>query len=199
MAVWLRAGLWVCVTAWAVTISGNDPGGDLGSDPASNSGSNSAGEQGSAPADRDHPQRGRGWFVRLTAESGELRDERNYLGQARAAHNGIDRFDQPKMPPMARRFVSLSFTNPELPGRAWGYQRDIRSLAAKPAGDWPFTVRASRDVKYVTLTWQGDPRVLNSAWLIDMQSGAFVRIRPGGRYSFVAEGERAFAFALFQR
>jgi hypothetical protein len=140
------------------------------------------------------------WQVRLVAESGSMEDAGNVLGQLSTADERLDTHDLEELAPFGNTYLSILFTNPRFPAVDWGFTSDFRAPTIKPAGEWPFVVRASDDVDEVTLRWEGDPAQLNVAWLVDMQTGLFVRTEPGGSYTFpTGAQDREFKFVIYQR
>ena len=145
-------------------------------------------------------ERGRPWFVQLIAEASRGSDERTFLGQHPQANDGLDRFDREEERPRGKRYVTIVFSNPSLPRAKWGYSSDVRAGSIKPRGEWHFTVKASARQEFITLTWKGNRNPLQSGWLIDLETGAFVRTEPGGSYTYPAGAEdRRFIFAIYQR
>jgi len=141
-----------------------------------------------------------GWQIRLIAESGSMRDSGNVLGQIDTAINGLDSHDLEELAPFGDRHLSILFTHSEFPTVDWGYTSDFRLPSIKPTGEWPFVVRASDNVGEVTLSWEGDPSILNSGWLIDMETGEYIRPVPGETYTYSnASEDREFVFALYLR
>ncbi len=141
-----------------------------------------------------------GWQVRLIAGSGSMQDSGNVIGQLDTAQNGRDHHDLEELAPFGDRHLSILFTNPEFPSVEWGFTSDFHAPGIKPSGEWPFVVRASDNVGEVTLSWEGDAELLNSAWLIDMETGEYIRPAPGTSYSYVnGPADREFVFAIYQR
>ena len=149
-------------------------------------------EQGDGAAD--------GWQIRLIAESGSKRDAGNVLGQISTAVDGLDSHDLEELPPFGDSHLSILFTNPAFPSANWGYTSDFRARSNKPAGEWPFVVRASDDVDEITLRWEGDPNVLGVGWLTDQETGERIQTTPGQSHTFENGPEdREFVFAIYQR
>lgn len=145
-------------------------------------------------------ERGRPWYVQLIAEASRGSDERTFLGQHPQANDGLDRFDREEKRPRGKRYVTIVFSNPQFPRAKWGYSSDIRAGSIKPRGEWHFTVKASPRQEFITLTWKGSRNPLLAGWLIDLETGAFVRTQPGSSYTYPAGAEdRSFIFAIYQR
>ena len=141
-----------------------------------------------------------GWQVRLIAESGTMKDEGNLVGQIASAIDGFDMHDLEELPPLGERYLSIVFENGLFPESDWGYTSDFRSTALRPWGEWPFVVRASDDVDVITLSWEGDDLPLYAGWLIDLETGEWIRPYPGTSYSYLNGPEdRKFMFALYNR
>lgn len=142
-----------------------------------------------------------GWFIRLIAESGSMRDRSNALGQLPNSVDGLDSNDIEELTPYGygggSKYLSLTFEHEEFRDADWGYTSDYRAMAEKPEGVWLFQVRASNDAQEITLRWEGDDKLLRSARLRDEQTGEIIRIRPGETYRFKnSEGGNWFTWVM---
>lgn len=142
----------------------------------------------------------RGWKVRLIAQSGSKQDDGNLIGQIKTASDGLDAHDLEELSPLGDSYLSIVFENERFPETDWGFTSDFRAPSIQPTGEWSFVVHASNDVRKITLRWEGDHLILYSGWLIDLETGEWIRPRPGGSYSFRNGPEdRRFIFALYYR
>jgi hypothetical protein len=140
------------------------------------------------------------WQIRLIAESSGKSDPGNVLGRIATGFDARDAHDLEEIAPFGDSFLSIIFNNPGFEKVAWGFTSDIRSLTKKPSGEWPFVVKASDDVGEVTLRWEGDPTILGVAWLVDQETGEWIRTSPGGSYSYTnGPVDRRFKFAILSR
>jgi len=180
-AMWVRAHRSIMIT---MTESGAAPAVDA-----------------TAPAKNDKGTKGRGknknsnseWSVRLIAESGRYRDGGNRLGQADNATDGLDSRDLEEWTPFSSPYLSILFINPLFDSVNWGYTSDYRGMTRQQQGEWSFVVRASGDIREVTLKWEGAATLFNNALLIDEFSGKTIAVIPGGSYTFdMTGGEHSF-------
>ncbi|MCP4662766.1 MAG: hypothetical protein GY856_45820 [bacterium] len=132
------------------------------------------------------------WLVRLSAESGPLRDGSAVIGQLGAGADGYDRHDLPKLEAEEDRdLLAIVFPRQGWGTRAGDYATDFH--AVKPDGqadDWEFEVRSSAPGLEVTLRWEGPEWALAGASLIDEVSGRPVTVQPDGSYTFRMRGTR---------
>lgn len=149
------------------------------------------------PVEADGQNGQRGWRIRIIAETDRFRDDDNFLGVLSQASDGLDEFDREEAPPYSRDYLSVVFTNPRLPDVDWGYSSDYRAVSKTTYREWPFTVRASAGVEYVTLTWSGRAGDFRGGWLVDEETDTFIRTMPGGSYSYPrGENDRSFTFIV---
>ena len=144
---------------------------------------------------------GEGWFIRLIAESGTMRDRSNVLGQLHNSLDGLDSNDIEELTPFGYRsggrYLSLTFENDAFTDAGWGYTSDYRAMTKKPAGEWLFLVRASEDAQEITLRWEGNDKLLRGTILRDEQTGKKIPVRPDQSYTFSnAGGENRFTFIV---
>jgi hypothetical protein len=62
-----------------------------------------------------HPEFADNWLIQISAESGDIKDQFNYVGTLNSATSGIDRFDHPEPPPIGN-YISLYMVSPENDG-----------------------------------------------------------------------------------
>jgi PKD repeat protein len=137
------------------------------------------------------------WYVRLVAESGDLRDPGNTLGHKNGSIQGQDARDLEEPEPFGGAHLSILFTNPLFEARSWGFTTDFRAPADSPAGEWPFVVRTSSSDVPITLSWEADTFDFTGAWLVDQQSGERIAVTAGGHYTFQPTGaESSFVFVI---
>jgi hypothetical protein len=119
------------------------------------------------------------------------------LGQMATSTNGQDRHDLKEKYPFDSRYLSILFTNSEFESSDWGFTSDFRKLGKTAKGKWPFVVKASPDVKNVTLRWEGDTALFEKAYLLDVQKDRRIKASPDGSYTFeVTAEESPFVFIL---
>jgi PKD repeat protein len=137
------------------------------------------------------------WYVRLVAESGDLRDPGNTLGQKAGSIEGQDARDLEEPAPFSGDHLSILFTNPLFGTSSWGFTTDFRATANSPAGEWPFIVRASVSSAPITLSWEANAFDFTGAWLVDQQTGERISVTNGGSYTFQPVGaESSFVFII---
>ncbi|MFC1775846.1 PKD domain-containing protein [Pseudomonadota bacterium] len=146
--------------------------------------------------DQDETEDG-SWHIRLLANSENFQDRSNILGQQANSRDGKDSNDIEELAPFGGRYLSLLFENDAFPDADWGYTSDIRTLNKKPSGEWPFVIRASADVEEITISWEGDSKLLKNATLIDKQSGENLKLKGIQSYRFPnSGGENHFTFII---
>jgi hypothetical protein len=155
-------------------------------------------QEGDGPGDDDvDPPEPGGWFVRLIAQSEDLRDAGNVFGQLADSSDGHDRHDLVEKPVFGERYLNVVFPHPEWGEHSGDYASDFRRLGRRPSGTWTFAVQAAATVKEVGLRWDGPEDVLSKSWLVDLETGVRQRVVPGGSYVFVSNGTtRAFKFII---
>lgn len=138
----------------------------------------------------------KGWYLRLIAEAGALRDEGNVLGRLPDSAAGYDRHDLPELAPFGSRFLSIVFPHPEWGARAGDYTSDFRSLNGRGAPRWDFDV-LSGDVDEVTLRWQDPEERGLRLRLLDHATGESRELEAGVEYRFTAqESRRSFTVTV---
>jgi hypothetical protein len=130
-----------------------------------------------------------GWYLRLIAEAGTLRDEGNVLGQLPDSAAGHDRHDLPELAPFGSRYLSIVFPHPDWGERAGDYTSDFRSLLGRGAPSWDFDV-LSGEVEEVTLRWQDPEERGLRLRLLDHATGESRELEAGAEYRFTAEERR---------
>ena len=129
-----------------------------------------------------------GWFVRLIAEAGNLRDAGNVLGQLPDSVNGYDLHDLKELAPFASPYLTIVFPHPDWDEQAGDYTSDFHALQRRPNDQWSFEVMASDPDQEVTLRWEGAAALLERTLLIDQETGATVPVQPDGSYTFTING-----------
>jgi len=138
-----------------------------------------------------------GATVRLIAESGDLRDAGNVLGWFRESVDGYDRHDLREMPPLDDRYLTLVFPHDDWGKHAGDYASDLRAWQGSGQTEWRFDILASELGGEVTLRWEGSPRILQYAQLVDEATGELIRVDPNGSYAFrMNTTRRAFRWRL---
>lgn len=130
-----------------------------------------------------------GWYLRLIAEAGTLRDDGNVLGQLPGSIRGYDRHDLPELAPFGSRFLSIVFPHPDWGERAGDYTSDFRSLLGRGAPSWDFDV-ISGEVDEVILRWQDPEDRGLRLRLLDHATGESRELEAGAEYRFTAEESR---------
>jgi hypothetical protein len=139
-----------------------------------------------------------GWFIRLIAEAGQMRDGGNVLGQLPDSVHGYDKHDLKEMPPFDNKhYLTIIF-----PHEDWGmfsgdYASDFHSLSQQSGDIWYFTVKSSDDVKDIALSFEGTGELLEQARLIvldgDGKKIESLRIREDQEYHFtINNNSRSF-------
>jgi hypothetical protein len=137
------------------------------------------------------------WYMRLTVESGELKDEGNVLGQLADSVDGKDIHDLNEKEPFGGTYLTIVFPHEEWGTDAWGYTSDYRALTRKPRGEWRFAVKASPNVSSAVLSWQADDAILRKARLVDEKTGRRVKMKADGSYTFnISGGVHYFRLSL---
>ncbi len=145
--------------------------------PASETASRAAVEtQGPGPAQD-------GWYIRLIAESGDLRDAGNVLGQLADSRRGYDAHDLGELTPFGDDYLTVVFPHQNWGEQSGDYTSDFHRL--RPGVDrWGFEVWSSDPTAEVTLSWEGPRELLERAQLRDEETGERIRVQPGGSYTF---------------
>ncbi|MEM7584220.1 MAG: GEVED domain-containing protein [Acidobacteriota bacterium] len=145
-------------------------------------------------------KRGSGWFMRLIAESGDLRDAGNVLGELAESLDGYDQHDLDELPPARDPYLTIVFPHPDWEDRAGDYTTDYRPLNLDPEGvptEWQFEVRSSDPTATVTLSWEGPESRLLETVLTDDETGERVTVRPRESYTFTLTGtSRSFTWRV---
>lgn len=138
-----------------------------------------------------------GWYVRLIAESGDLRDDTNVLGQLSDGEYGYDAHDLEELAPFGDTFLTVVFPHPSWDGHAGDYASDYHPLRPDSGPDvWRFEVRSSDPAAAVTLSWEGEAAQLPGSLLTDLETGATVAVTGAGSYAFTMNGpSRSFRWA----
>lgn len=141
-----------------------------------------------------------GWFMRLIAESGDLRDGGNVLGELAESRDGYDLHDLDERPPFGEPYLTIVFPHPDWAEWAGDYTTDFRALNLDSEAEpnrWQLEVRSSDPTAPVTLSWQGPDFRLLDAELLDEETGELVALKPGGTYSFFMTGpSRRFQWSV---
>ena len=133
------------------------------------------------------------WLVSLEAESADLKDPGNVLGQLADALDGKDYHDLVEMAPFGGRYLSIVFPHPDWGAFAGDYASDFRAPHPTGAGEWLFDVIAAGLNAPVTLSWTSQGIALDRAALIDEATGERIAAAPGGTFTFtMADGRRSF-------
>lgn len=131
-----------------------------------------------------------GWYVRLIAESGKLRDAGNVLGQLSDSAKKYDSHDLIELAPFGSDYLSIVFRHENWGERSGDYTSDFHRLGNSNRADtWRFDVLTSEPGAEVTLTWEGDHEQLRSAELVNRVTGERIQVMPGGSYTFISSGE----------
>jgi PKD repeat protein len=163
-------------------------------------------EGGAATADKTNKGKALGkdksknngeWYVRVIAESGDLRDPGNTFGYKNGSIDGLDARDLEEPAPFGSSYLSILFTNPLFPDTAWGYTTDFRESAQIPTGEWPLVLKLSNSSAPVVLSWEAEGFDFANTWLMDQQTGERISVKAGESYSFIpAAKERHFVFII---
>ncbi len=130
-----------------------------------------------------------GWFIRLTAKSGSLKDSGSVFGQLSDSVERYDSHDLIKLPPFGNESLEVVFPKNHWGARSGDYASDFRSLnRSEKRYKWFFDVRSAVGIE-VTLTWDGPPDRISRGRLFDMTTGKRVRIKSGS-YTFTTQSTR---------
>ncbi len=137
-----------------------------------------------------------GWYVRLIAESGDLRDAANVLGQLPDSVQGYDSHDLEELAPFGERYLTVVFPHADWSAQAGDYGSDYHPLRDPAVPDaWRFEVRSSDPEAEVTLRWEGPAERLLGAELTDLETGQRIAVDSSGSYVFSMNGPaRQFAW-----
>ena len=149
-----------------------------------------SGEESTDPSKDD-------WSVRLTVESGSLKDPGNILGQLHDSVDGQDIHDLEEKVPFGSTYLSIVFPHKDFEGDGWGFTSDFHALEKNKKDRWVFVVKASEDVTEGTLHWKGPRDILRRAVLIDTETGKRMRLKKIENYRFkIKNGEHKFIFKI---
>lgn len=142
--------------------------------------------------------RANGWYIRLIAESGELVDDANVLGQLAGSTSGYDAHDLEELAPFGSPYLTVVFPHEDWGDHAGDYASDYRQTGWPAASEiWRFEVRTSQPGVEVTLRWDGPTAQLLGSQLLDEESGERVAVQPDGSYAFtMSETSRGFRWIL---
>jgi hypothetical protein len=132
------------------------------------------------------------WRLKLSAVSGGLRDDYNYLGVSPEALDGYDPMDLPDAGTLnASRHVMMYVTHDDWGERSGSYCVDMRDGATRVAR-WTVTLATKGLAEPVTLVWRGVP----AGWklvLCDPATRTRVDMTARRCHTFdVPDGERTF-------
>ena len=130
------------------------------------------------------------WFVRLIAESGDLADPYNVLGQLSDSVQDYDSHDLKELSPFGSSYLSIVFPHLEWEEKSGDYTSDFHSVQSKIKDEWYFEVVSSDPEATVTLTWEGEESLLEKASLLDVETGKRYRVKRGDSYTFTMNGTR---------
>lgn len=140
-----------------------------------------------------------GWYVRLIAESGALRNESRVLGQLPGSVKGYDAHDLRSMAPFASNYLTIGFRHDDWGAVAGTYSSDFHAITSpRQVDSWTFEVRSGTPDVGVTLGWEEAPAdILARSTLVDLATGERVQPTEGGKYAFTLAGtSRAFKWEL---
>ena len=123
-----------------------------------------------------------GWRIRLSAESGDVRDVDNYLGLDTAGRVGRDSLDYPE-PPFFNG-ISLYFPHPEWGHTTTRYASDIRHTGGSSKQVWEFEVETDRPSSQITLRWELRDLPIGGFRLHDLTSGRTVDMQNQTEYAY---------------
>ncbi len=137
-----------------------------------------------------------GWYVRLIAESEDLRDASNVLGQLSDSAIDYDAHDLEELAPFGNPFLTVVFPHQYWGDHAGDYASDYHPLRPESEPDaWRFEVRSSDPAAMVTLRWEGPGSRLLGSVLTDVETGEQVAVAPDGSYAFAINGaSRSFTW-----
>jgi len=138
------------------------------------------------------------WYVRLIAESGNLRDAANVLGQLPDSKDGPDKHDLLEPAPFGDHYLSVIFPHDDWGQASGDYSSDYRLSTRKINGEWRFAVRHSASIDRITLSWEGPKDVLRHAWLIDEKTEKRIKVKAGESYSFSTDGDGVNTMRYFR-
>ncbi len=161
-------------------------------------GPSAPGEAGpAAPGAETLPE---GWYIRLVAESGTLRDAANVLGVLPGSSRHYDPRDLEELAPFGNTYLTIVFPKPDWGPRAGDYSSDFRRLRA---GRWlerfQFEVRSSDPSADVTVRWEGLATHIRNSDLRDDLTGEKFRPQPDGSYTFNMNGSNTRQFTWWAR
>ncbi len=139
-----------------------------------------------------------GWYIRLTAESGALRDVSNVFGQLADSAQGFDSHDLEELVPFGDAYLTVVFPHANWGNHAGDYGSDYHPLQDESAADaWSFEVRSSDPEAQVTLGWQGPSSRLLGSVLTDLRTGERIAVAGEGSYTFAMNGSvRRFGWVV---
>jgi len=159
-------------------------------------------QQATSQFDRPHgrPEPQESWYIRLIAESGDLRDQTNVLGQLPDSVRGYDYHDLVELLPFGSDFLTIVFPHPKWK-KAGDYTSDFHRLQRLRTRDrWHFEVRTSDTTGPVTLSWDGPAHKLTHSTLVDRETKERIDIVPGATHTFVMNGpSRRFTWVVNER
>ena len=107
-----------------------------------------------------HPEFADNWLIQISAESGDIKDQFNYVGTLNSATSGIDRFDHPEPPPIGD-YISLYLVSPENDGH---FSTDYREPDAE---GYTFEIELRSNIsghKYIQIIPKNLPKSYD--WLV---------------------------------
>lgn len=107
-----------------------------------------------------HPEFADNWLIQISAESGEIKDQFNYVGTLNSATSGIDRLDHPEPPPIGD-YISLYLVSPENDGH---FSTDYREPGAE---GYTFDIELRSNIsghKYIQIIPKNLPKSYD--WLV---------------------------------
>ncbi len=132
----------------------------------------------------------RPWYIRLTAETGDLKDPFNVLGQTSESIQDYDVHDLKELAPFGISYLSIVFSHADWGERSGDYTSDFHSLQSKVEDEWSFEVLSSDPEATVTLTWEGEESHLEKAFLVDTETRKRYRVKRRDSYTFTMKGNR---------
>ena len=136
------------------------------------------------------------WFVRLTVESGSVKDPGNVLGQLHDSVDGQDIHDLEEKAPFGTSYLSIVFPHEDFEGGEWGFTTDFHALKNKK-DHWTFVVKASANVTDGVLHWEGPKDILRKSVIIDKETGKRIKLKKVENYRFkIKNGEHKFIFKV---
>ncbi len=124
------------------------------------------------------------WYARLTVQSGSLKDSGNVIGQLATASKRYDQHDLPELDPFGSEYLSIIFPHDNWKERSGIYTTDFHRYNPNKGDHWDFQVRSHAAGLSATVSWDGPASVLYRTFLVDVESGKRIRVRPGGSYTF---------------